>query len=170
MSNRLFPLGRHWAIAALALLLFSTAFGAEPRPARAAIATAHPLATAAGMEVLEQGGNAFDAAVAVSAALAVVEPNGSGLGGGAFWLMHRAADGLDVMVDGREAAPGAATRDMYLDAAGNPIPRASMDGPLAAGIPGQPAGLAHITEKYGNLSLAENLAPAIRIARDGFPL
>jgi len=170
MINGIFPLGRRWAIAALAVLVFSAAAAAEPRPSRAAIATAHPLATAAGMEVLEKGGNAFDAAVAISAALAVVEPNGSGLGGGAFWLMHRAADGLDVMVDGREVAPGAASRDMYLDAAGNPIPRASMDGPLAAGIPGQPAGLAHITDKYGNLSLAENLAPAIRIARDGFPL
>ena len=156
MINGIFPLGRRWAIAALAVLVFSAAAAAEPRPSRAAIATAHPLATAAGMEVLEKGGNAFDAAVAISAALAVVEPNGSGLGGGAFWLMHRAADGLDVMVDGREVAPGAASRDMYLDAAGNPIPRASMDGPLAAGIPGQPAGLAHITDKYGNLSLAEN--------------
>ncbi len=170
MINGISSLGRRWAIAALALVFFGAAAAAEPRPSRAAIATAHPLATAAGREVLEKGGNAFDAAVAISAALAVVEPNGSGLGGGAFWLLHRAADGFDVMVDGREVAPGAATRDMYLDAAGNPIPRASMDGPLAAGIPGQPAGLAHITENYGKLSLAENLAPAIGIARDGFPL
>lgn len=159
-----------FAVAALSLFLFAVAYGEEPRPSRAAIASAHPLATDAGVEILERGGNAFDAAVAISAVLAVVEPNGSGLGGGAFWLLHRAADSLDVMVDGRETAPSAASRDMYLDEAGEPIPRASMDGPLAAGIPGQPAGLAFITEKYGNLTLAENLEPAILIAREGFPL
>jgi len=90
------------------------------RPPVAAIVSAHPLATQAGMEILADGGNAFDAAVAVSAALAVVEPYSSGLGGGGFWLLHRARDGFEVMVDGREKAPLAATRDMYLDADGPP--------------------------------------------------
>ena len=134
----------------------------------AAIASAHPLATAAGMEVLEAGGNAFDAAVAVSAALAVVEPYSSGLGGGGFWLLHRAADGFETMVDGRERAPLAATRDMYLDASGAVAPGLSINGPLAAGIPGEPAALAHIAQKYGRLSLQRTLAPAIRLARNGF--
>jgi gamma-glutamyltranspeptidase/glutathione hydrolase len=134
----------------------------------AAIASAHPLATAAGMEILEAGGNAFDAAVAVSAALAVVEPYSSGIGGGGFWLLHRAADGFETMVDGRERAPLAATRDMYLDANGEVIAGLSMNGPLAAGIPGVPAALAHLSKKYGRLSLERSLAPAIRLARDGF--
>ncbi len=138
-------------------------------PVNAAIASAHPLASAAGVAVLEKGGNAFDAAVAVSAALAVVEPYGSGLGGGGFWLLHRARDGFEVMVDGREVAPAAATRDMYLDDEGNPVPRASKDGPLAAGIPGSPAALVHIATKYGRLPLQQTLAPAIALARDGFP-
>ena len=142
---------------------------AKTLPANAAIASAHPLATAAGVRVLEQGGNAFDAAVAVSAALAVVEPYGSGLGGGGFWLLHRAHDGFEVMVDGREVAPAAATRDMYLDDAGNPIERASRDGPLAAGIPGSPAALVHIATKYGRLPLKQTLAPAIELARNGSP-
>ena len=84
-------------------------------PGVAAIASAHPLATQAGHEVLSQGGNAFDAAVAVSAALAVVEPYGSGIGGGGFWLLHRASDGHEVMLDGRERAPLDAHRDLYLD-------------------------------------------------------
>jgi gamma-glutamyltranspeptidase/glutathione hydrolase len=106
----------------------------------------------------------------VSAALAVVEPYGSGLGGGGFWLLHRAADGRDVMIDGRERAPLAAHRDMYLDADGEPIPRASIDGPLAAGIPGTPAALVHIAAHYGRLPLAVSLAPAIILARDGFPV
>ena len=79
--------------------------------------------------MLARGGNAFDAAIAVSAALAVVEPTSSGIGGGGFYLLHRASDGLDTMVDAREKAPGAASRDMYLDAQGNPIEHASTDGP-----------------------------------------
>ena len=130
----------------------------------------HPLATAAGFEVLDAGGNAFDAAVAVSAALGVVEPYGSGLGGGGFWLLHRAADGFQVMLDGRERAPLAAHRDLYLDAQGHPVPGLSLDGPLAAGIPGTPAALAHLARHYGRLPLARSLAPAIRLARDGFPV
>jgi len=139
-----------------------------PRPGMAAIASAHPLATAAGREILDAGGNAFDAAVAVSAALAVVEPYSSGIGGGGFWLLHRAADGFETMVDGRERAPLAAHRDLYLDEAGEVVPGLSMDGALAAGIPGEPAALAHVAERYGRLPLAASLAPAIRLAREGF--
>jgi gamma-glutamyltranspeptidase/glutathione hydrolase len=144
--------------------------GEVRNPPHAAIASAHPLATEAGLEILRAGGNAFDAAVAVSAALAVVEPSSSGFGGGGFWLLHEAATGRDVMVDGREVAPRAATRDMFLDANGNPIPRASTDTALAAGIPGQPAGLAHLSKHYGRLPLRQVLQPAIRLARAGFPL
>jgi gamma-glutamyltranspeptidase/glutathione hydrolase len=150
------------------LFLVSLGAGAAETPGRAAIASAHPLATAAGHEVLAAGGNAFDAAVAVTAALGVVEPYGSGIGGGGFWLLHRVADGYEVMLDGRERAPLAATRDMYLDAAGAVIPGASIDGALAAGIPGTPAALVHLARDYGRLSLAESLAPAIRLAREGF--
>ena len=98
------------------LLLFLVAlpaFAAAPKPPQAAIASAHPLATAAGMQVLKEGGNAFDAAIAVSTALAVVEPYSSGLGGGGYYLLHVASDGHDVMVDGRETAPAAASHDMY---------------------------------------------------------
>ena len=135
---------------------------------KAAIASAHPLATAAGFEILAKGGNVFDAAVAVSAALAVVEPSGSGLGGGGYWLLHRESDGFETLVDGREKAPLAAHKAMYLDKDGQVLPKLSVDGALAAAIPGLPAGLVHISEKYGQLSLAENLAPAIRIARTGF--
>jgi gamma-glutamyltranspeptidase/glutathione hydrolase len=134
----------------------------------AAIASAHPLATAAGNEIFDQGGNAFDAAVAVAAALAVVEPYSSGLGGGGFFLLNRAADGKRVVLDARETAPGAATPDMYLDADGKPQARLSIDGALAAGIPGTPAALALLAERYGRLSLAASLRPAIRLARDGF--
>ena len=139
-----------------------------PTPKAAAIASAHPLATDAGHEILSQGGNAFDAAVAVSAALAVVEPYSSGIGGGGFWLLHRASDGLDTMVDGREKAPLAATANMYLDEQGEIVKGLSINGALAAGIPGEPAALIHIAQKYGRLPLAKSLAPAIRLARDGF--
>jgi gamma-glutamyltranspeptidase/glutathione hydrolase len=144
------------------------AAAASARPALAAIASAHPLATQAGMEILADGGNAFDAAVAVSAVLAVVEPYSSGLGGGGFWLLHRARDDFEVMVDGREKAPLAASRDMYLDADGEVVPDLSVDGALAAGIPGEPAALDHIARHYGRLPLARSLRPAIRLAREGF--
>ncbi len=135
---------------------------------QAAIASAHPMATQAGLEMMEQGGNAFDAAVAVSAVLAVVEPFASGIGGGGFWLLHRANDGFETMIDGRETAPAAASRDMYLDANGAPVPGASLRGPRAAGIPGMPAGLVRLAG-YGSLPLSTALAPAIRLAEQGFP-
>ena len=139
-------------------------------PDHSAIASAHPAATAAGFEILARGGNAFDAAVAVSAALSVVEPHSSGIGGGGFFLLHRAADRTDVFVDARETAPFEAARDMYLDENGEPIRRASLSGPLAAGIPGLPAALEHVAGKYGRLPLAQSLAPAIRLAREGVPV
>ena len=126
------------------------------------------MATGAGFEILEAGGNAFDAAVAVSAALAVVEPYSSGLGGGGFWLLHRAEDGFQVMLDGRERAPLAAGRDMYLDAEGEFVSDLALNGPLAAGIPGEPAALVHLSEQYGRLPLERSLQPAIALAREGF--
>ena len=138
------------------------------QPPQAAIATAHPVATEAGLEILAADGNAFDAAVAVSSTLAVVEPYSSGIGGGGFWLLHREADSHQVMIDGREKAPLAASRTMYQDAKGNVVPGLSVDGALAAGIPGEPAALVHIAETYGRLPLSRSLAPAIRAARNGF--
>jgi gamma-glutamyltranspeptidase / glutathione hydrolase len=139
-------------------------------PGHAAIASAYPLATNAGVEILAKGGNAFDAAVAVAAALAVVEPCCSGLGGGGFFLLRRASDGHEGMIDLREMAPGAATRDMYLDKDGNVVPGLSRDTALAAGIPGEPAGLVYLAKKYGKLPLSTSMAPAIKLARDGFPM
>ena len=133
-----------------------------------AVASAHPLATDAGLDILKKGGNAFDAAVAVTTTLAVVEPYSSGIGGGGFWLLHIAQDQRDVMIDGRERAPLAASRAMYLDEDGNVIPGASIDGPLAAGIPGVPAAIEHLALNYGKLPLSVTLEAAIRHARSGF--
>jgi gamma-glutamyltranspeptidase / glutathione hydrolase len=143
---------------------------ASAAPHKGAVASAHPLASAAGQQMLAHGGNAFDAAVAVAAALAVVEPTSSGIGGGGFFLLHRSSDGLDTMVDAREKAPGAASRDMYLDRQGNPIEHASTMGPLAAAIPGEPAAFEYVARHYGKLPLTVSLAPAIRLAREGFPV
>ena len=167
-----------WAIRAgtvtsISCLVASQLMAAAPTgqaalPPAAAVASAHPAATAAGIEILAAGGNAFDAAVAVSAALAVVEPYSSGIGGGGFWLLHIASEDRDVMIDGRERAPLAASRDMYLDEAGSFVPERSLDGPLAAGVPGEPAALAHLANRYGRLPLAASLTPAIVLARDGF--
>lgn len=155
---------------ALILVVLSITGCSVKQPGQVAIATAHPLATQAGFEILNKGGNVYDAAVAVSAALAVVEPSGSGLGGGGFWLLHRESDGLDIMLDGREKAPLAANKDMFLDAQGNSVTGLSLNGALAAGIPGMPAGLVHLSKHYGKLSLAESLQPAIRYAEQGFAI
>jgi len=135
---------------------------------KTAIATAYPLATEAGFEILAKGGNAFDAAVAISAALAVVEPASSGLGGGGFWLLHRAEDNFETMIDGREKAPLAAFRDMYLDKNNQVNTKLSKEGALAAAIPGMPAAMVHLATKYGRLSLKESMMPAIRYANEGF--
>ena len=134
----------------------------------AAIATAHPLATAAGYETLERGGNAFDAAVAAAAALAVVEPYSSGLGGGGFWLLHRAADRYEIMVDARETAPAGVKPEQYVDGSGKPIPNATRVGGTAVAIPGAAAGLVHVATRYGRLPPSISLGPAVRYARDGF--
>jgi len=139
-------------------------------PGHSAIASAYPLASEAGKQILAKGGNAFDAAVATAAALAVVEPCCSGLGGGGFFLLRRASDGYETMIDLREMAPGAATRDMYLDKDGNPVSSLSRDSALAAGIPGEPAGLVYMAKKFGKLPLSVSMAPAIKLAREGFPL
>ncbi|MBW8849427.1 MAG: gamma-glutamyltransferase [Xanthomonadales bacterium] len=161
-------------------LLLAVAFGPAARaadagappahPPGAAIASAHALATEAGMETLRRGGNAFDAAVTVSSVLSVVEPISSGLGGGGFFLLHDAKSGRDVFVDARETAPAAATTAQYLDAQGKPDRDRATNGPWSAGIPGLPAGLVHLATQYGRLPLKTSLAPAIRIARDGFPV
>lgn len=135
-----------------------------------AVASAHPLATQAGLDILAQGGNAFDAAVAVAATLGVVAPYHSGLGGGGFWLLHIEKEHKNVFIDAREIAPGAATKDMFLGTDGNVIPGMSLKGGLAAAIPGQPAALVYITKNYGRLDRAKNLAPAIKLAEQGFPV
>lgn len=162
----------------LVLLLVATACRGTSPPDNApaarsdtvsgACATAHPLATEACRDILQQGGNAMDAAVAASAVLAVVEPTGSGMGGGGFWLVQRAEDGLEVMIDGRETAPLGARLEHYLDEQDEPVSARSLHGPLAAGIPGQPAALEHLAGEYGQLPLAASLASAERHAREGF--
>ncbi|PCJ86956.1 MAG: gamma-glutamyltransferase [Thiotrichaceae bacterium] len=143
---------------------------AENVASQAAVASAHPLATQAGIDILSQGGNAFDAAIAVTATLAVVEPYSSGIGGGGFYLLHQAKKNRYVMIDAREKAPLRAHKDLYLDAAGEVIPGASITGALSAGIPGIPAALVHLAEKYGRLKLSQSLAQAILHAREGFPV
>ncbi len=166
-----FRAGRRRALwCALLLLLGPAPAGGAEGPGQAAVASAHARATDAGLEVLREGGNAFDAAIAVTAALGVVEPYSSGIGGGGFWLLHRASDGRQVVLDGREIAPTLASRDMFIESARGPLSRRSIDGPLAAAIPGVPAGLAHLAKQYGRLPLARSLAPAIRLARAGFPV
>lgn len=153
----------------IASMLFIAACAhVEKLPGKAAIASAHPIATQAGMAILDQGGNAFDAAIAVAAVLAVAEPYSSGLGGGGFWLLHDKNNNSNVMIDGREKAPLKAHRDLYLDNNGELIKGISLQGPLSAGIPGVPAAMVHIAKQYGKLPLKASLAPAIKIAKQGY--
>lgn len=139
-------------------------------PDAVAVASGHALATQAGLDILAQGGNAFDAAVAVSSTLAVVEPISSGLGGGGFFLLHDAASGKDLMLDARETAPASATPAAYLDKDGNLDRDRSVNGAWSAGIPGLPAALVELSTRHGRLPLATSLQPAIRVAREGFPV
>ena len=131
------------------------------------VASTSAEATRAGLDVMRRGGNAVDAAVAVGFALAVTHPSAGNLGGGGFMVI-RLTDGRETTIDFRETAPARATRDMYLDASGNVVPHRSLDGPLAAGVPGSVAGLALALHTYGTVPLAAAIAPAIALARDGF--
>ena len=151
-----------------ALLTQTGAFALTPAIGRnGMVASSEPLASQAGVEILKAGGNAVDAAVAVGFALAVTFPRAGNLGGGGFMLIRKAS-GEAIVVDYREQAPAASTRAMYQDAQGNVIPHASTVGARAAAVPGTVMGLAMAEEKYGRLGLARVMAPAIRLARNGF--
>jgi gamma-glutamyltranspeptidase/glutathione hydrolase len=153
-------------------LLESAALAAPMRPVHAPhamVASVHELASRAGGEMMQVGGNAVDAAVATGFALAVVHPQAGNLGGGGFMLI-RMADGVSHFIDYREKAPAAATADMYLDSKGNVIENASLVGYKAVGVPGSVAGLAYAQKTYGKLPLAQVMAPAIKLARDGYAL
>jgi gamma-glutamyltranspeptidase / glutathione hydrolase len=127
------------------------------------------LASDAGVEIMKRGGNAVDAAVAVGFALAVVEPEAGNIGGGGFMLV-RMADGRQAFVDYRETAPAKASRDMYLRPDGTVDARASVIGYRSVGVPGTVAGMALALKKYGTMSLAQVMEPAIRLAQNGFPV
>jgi len=133
------------------------------------VVTAHPEASKVGIEILKKGGNAVDAAVAVQFALAVVYPNAGNIGGGGF-MVYRSAKGEVNALDFREKASAAASRDMYLDAEGNPIVEKSLYGHLAAGVPGSVAGMVEAHKKYGKLSWKEVVQPAIDLAEKGFQI
>lgn len=133
------------------------------------VVAGHPEATRIGVEVLRDGGNAVDAAVAVGFALAVTLPNAGNVGGGGFLLL-RQPDGAATSLDFRETAPAAASRKMYLDALGEPVPGLSVRGHLAAGVPGTVAGLVEAHRRWGRLPLARLVEPAIRLADGGYVL
>jgi gamma-glutamyltranspeptidase/glutathione hydrolase len=163
----------------LILLLMATAaaFGIIPafgsmqpvHAQHAIVVSAHELASRAGVEIMHAGGNAVDAAVATGFALAVVHPAAGNLGGGGFMLI-RLADGKTHFLDYREKAPAAATRDMYLDARGDVVEGASEYGYKAIGVPGSVAGMVYAEQKFGKLMLKQVMAPAIRLAREGYAL
>ena len=155
-----------------AIFITSGLMAAPMRPAHAPhaiVASVHELSSRAGIEMMEAGGNAIDAAVATGFALAVVYPRAGNLGGGGFLLL-RTASGETHFLDFREKAPAAAGENMYLDAHGDVISDLSVVGYKSIGVPGSVAGLAYAEKKYGKLSLEKVIAPAIRLARDGFPL
>ncbi|MDI3254543.1 MAG: gamma-glutamyltransferase [Bacillota bacterium] len=167
-------------LAFFALCLCSLSLAAQTVPAavqqetpvrtkHAMVVSIHHLATDAGVEVLKEGGNAVDAAVATGFALAVVHPAAGNLGGGGFMLIHF-HDGKSTFLDYREKAPLAASVNMYLDGKGNVVPEMSVVGYKAIGVPGSVAGMAYAEQKYGRLTLAKVMEPAIRLASEGFVL
>jgi len=161
------------ALAACAgLMLTEAAYAVYPPPVYARhgmVVTAQHLASRVGLEILKEGGNAVDAAVAVGYALAVVHPCCGNIGGGGFMLIHL-ADGRNTFLNFREKAPLKASRNMYLDKQGNVIKGASTRGYLAIGVPGTVLGLETALKRYGTMSRAQVMAPAIKLAREGFTL
>lgn len=160
------------AISAVLVLCLGVAVAVSPAPTAATngmVVTAQHLASDIGLSVLEDGGNAVDAAVAVGYALAVTLPSAGNIGGGGFMLVHLAS-GEDIFINFREKASLNATVNMYLDDAGNVVPGASTQTYLGVGVPGTVMGLEHAREQYGTMSRAELMAPAIALARDGFTL
>ncbi len=137
---------------------------------RAAVAAEHRLASAAGVEILQRGGNAMDAAVAAALATGVVNPSSSGIGGGGFVVWRNARTGRAATIDFRETAPRGATGNMYVRTDGSVDADASRTGALAVAVPGEPAGLDLALKRYGTITFAQAAAPAIRLARDGFPI
>jgi gamma-glutamyltranspeptidase/glutathione hydrolase len=158
-------------MAAAAVLAAPATFGStEPvHAAHGVVVSVHELASRAGVEIMQAGGNAIDAAVATGFALAVVHPPAGNLGGGGFMLV-RMADGKAHFLDYREKAPAAAKADMFLDGQGNVIEGASEYGYKAIGVPGSVAGMVYAEQKYGKLTLKQVMAPAIRLAREGYAL
>ena len=160
------------SLLACVLVVALTVAAAPMRPTHGQhgmVASVHPEASRVGVDIMKAGGNAIDSAVAVGFALAVVHPQAGNLGGGGFMLV-RMADGTEHFLDFREKAPAAATANMYLDAEGNVIPDASTIGYKAIGVPGSVAGLVYAEKHWGKLKLAQVMAPAIKLARDGFVL
>ncbi len=155
------------AVCALSVAVWSST---EPVHAEhAMVVTVHQLATRVGIDILRAGGNAVDSAVATGFALAVVHSPAGNIGGGGFMLI-RMADGTTHFLDYREKAPAAATKTLYLDAQGNVIPGASEIGYKSIAVPGSVAGLVYAEKKYGKLTLKQVMAPAIKLAREGFAL
>ncbi|SDG25245.1 gamma-glutamyltransferase [Chitinophaga filiformis] len=166
----------------LAIILASTAYAQQPTAINAfhyqvkksvtashgAVVSAHPLASQAGLQMLQQGGNAVDAAIATQLALAVVYPAAGNLGGGGFLVAHL-KDGKDLAIDYREKAPSAASRNMYIDASGNANTKLSQDGHLASGVPGTVAGI-FASLPYAKLTIQQLIAPAITLAEKGFAI
>lgn len=149
-----------------------TSFCVFPKPVTAdsgMVATAEELSSQVGLEILKQGGNAIDASVAVAFALAVTYPQAGNLGGGGFMVI-RLADGTETTIDYREKAPQKATKTMFLDKLGNVIPNLSILGHLAVGVPGTVAGMFYALEKFGTMKPEQVLEPAIKLAKEGFPV
>ena len=155
-------------LVALALLAHAAVFATDAAFPKHAIATVHPLATQAGQQAFERGGNAIDAAIAAGLTLGVVDGHNSGIGGGCFFVIH-AADGTVTCIDGRETAPAKAHRDMYV-IHGKLNDEASKTGALASGVPGYLKACAAAQKKHGKLKLADVLLPAAEIAGKGFPI